>query len=107
MTDHPSKRFTDKYGYYRDIDALDHICRMFNFKEHLSGVMDFCSPRPFKEIEAHPMQRPWMAAALLSLTREELLHLYDRCLADMKHDLNNNGDFTRPEWRAENPHLYG
>ena len=75
--------------------------------DQLANQWAFSSPYPFEKMEVQGHDRLFLSRALQSLTRDELLELYDAEIESAKQCFNEGGDFTCDAWREKLPHIYG
>lgn len=76
-------------------------------------IDDYCrrrflsEPPVFEDTKVPDGERVWFCNALRSLTRDEMIKLYDTLIASSKACLETGGDFSAPAMRARMPHIYG
>ena len=104
MTYDPNKRG----GPYLDVAIREKAIRYGNWGEarcnrtFFSGELPLDSP----ECDTRPGQRIWLLNALRSLTRDEVILMYDESIRSHRDCLENGGDFTPQYVRDTLPHLY-
>jgi hypothetical protein len=93
-------------GPYNDIEPLNKAIRMANWREQSVAQVALTPLLPLERIEVRDGQRVFLANALLALTREELIGLHEELRRSHQDCLLDGGDFTHPDIRAAQPHLY-
>lgn len=88
------------------VDLIEKAVKMANWRDYLAGLAIFINPIPFEKQDVYSGQRNWFCNALMTLTREEIIYLYDNLMDSHKRSLKVPGDFTHPEAKKLLKHLY-
>lgn len=88
-------------------DLVEKAIKTANWAENRATQVFLTEPVKYEDATVESGQRVWFTRALLALTREEVVKLYDSLLAGSKACLETGGDFTSPDVRAHHPHIYG
>jgi len=95
-----------KYPLHKP-ELVEKAVKTANWIENRHHTVFLSAPREFKETEVHPGQRTHFCNALMALTREEAIALYDTLLACRRHEAGlQNRDFTSQVVRDRLPHIY-
>ncbi|AFU86631.1 hypothetical protein D869_gp283 [Caulobacter phage CcrRogue] len=86
---------------------LQRALKIANWRENRAHQVFLTAPLPYEPTEVHGSQRVWFTNALMALTREELLTLYDHTVMRARECVKDGGDFTPPDVRAHYPVIYG
>ncbi|AXQ68347.1 hypothetical protein HOT99_gp270 [Caulobacter phage CcrBL10] len=89
------------------MDLLQRALKTANWRDDRAHQVFLTAPLEFDRTEVHGSQRVWFTNALMALTREELLTLYDHTVMRARECLKDGGDFTAPDVRARYPVIYG
>lgn len=87
-------------------ELIEKAVKTANWREHRATQVFLTTPAEYEDEPIHLGQRLWLCRALLALTRDEAIRLYDSLVDSYKRDVAEGGDFTSQDVRDRLPHLY-